>query len=158
MAVFPSLSSFNGPTWYLFQGRRKYEQYSFHWNLIVVPTLCESMNCSMPGFPILYHFLEFAQIHVHWVGDAIQPSHSLLPLPSPPAFNVSQHDAFPVPVSRLFASGGQSFGALAILRCSAFFKVQLSHPYMTTGTKLGIWIGLASKNHNCLKYSKLTLL
>ena len=41
------------------------------------PTLCNPMNCSMPGFPILYHLSAFPQTHVHWVGDAIQPSHSL---------------------------------------------------------------------------------
>ena len=43
-----------------------------------------------PGFPVLHHFLELAQTHVHWVGDAIQPSHPLLS-PSPPAQNLSQH-------------------------------------------------------------------
>ena len=47
------------------------------------------INCSTPGFPILHHLLEFAQTHVPWVGDAIQPSHPLLS-PSP-AFNLSQH-------------------------------------------------------------------
>ena len=51
-------------------------------------TLCDPMDCSMPGFPVLYYLLEFAQTHAHWVGDAIQPSHHLLP-PSPPAFNLS---------------------------------------------------------------------
>ena len=44
------------------------------------PALCELMDCSMPGFPILHYLLEFAQTHVHWVSDAIQPSHPLLPL------------------------------------------------------------------------------
>ena len=48
------------------------------------------MDCSMPGFPVLHHLLEFAQIHVHWVSDATQPSHSLTPL-FPPAFNLSQN-------------------------------------------------------------------
>ena len=43
----------------------------------------------MPSFPVLHHFLEFAQTHVHWVGNAIQPSHPLLPT-SPPALNLSQ--------------------------------------------------------------------
>ena len=52
--------------------------------------LCDSTNCSMPGFPDLHCLPEFAQIHVHWVGDAIQPSH-LLSSPSPPALNLSQH-------------------------------------------------------------------
>ena len=36
------------------------------------PTLCDPMDCSMPGFPVLHHLPEFAQTHVHWVGDAIQ--------------------------------------------------------------------------------------
>ena len=44
----------------------------------------------MPGFPVLNHHPEFAQTHVHYVDDAIQPSHPLLP-PSPPAFDVSWH-------------------------------------------------------------------
>ena len=47
-------------------------------------TLCDRMNRSTPGFLILHHVLEFAQTHVHWVGDAIQPSHPLSS-PSPPA-------------------------------------------------------------------------
>ena len=37
------------------------------------------MDCSMPGFPVLHHLPEFVQIHIHWVGDVIQPSHPLLP-------------------------------------------------------------------------------
>ena len=53
-------------------------------------TLCDPIYCSLPGFPVLYHHPEFVQTHVHGVGDAIQRSHSLLP-PSPPAFNLSQH-------------------------------------------------------------------
>ena len=48
------------------------------------------MDCSTPGFPVLHHLPEFTQAHVHWVGDAIQPSHPLSS-PSPPAFNPSQH-------------------------------------------------------------------
>ena len=48
------------------------------------------MDCSTPGFPVHHHLLEFAQTHVHWVGDAIQPSHPLLS-PSPPALSLSQH-------------------------------------------------------------------
>ena len=54
------------------------------------PILCDPMDCSTPGFPVLHHLLEFAQIHVHWVSDAIQPSHPLSS-PSPPAFHLSQH-------------------------------------------------------------------
>ena len=53
-------------------------------------TLCNPMDCSTPGFHVHHLFPELAQIHVHWVGDAIQPFH---PLPSPSllAFNLSQH-------------------------------------------------------------------
>ena len=53
-------------------------------------TLCNPMNCSMLVLPVLHYFLKFAQTHVHWVGDAIQPSHPLS-LTSPPALNLSQH-------------------------------------------------------------------
>ena len=54
------------------------------------PALCDPMNCSMPGFFVLHYLPEIAQIHVHCVGDAIQPSHPLS-APSHPAFNLSQH-------------------------------------------------------------------
>ena len=53
-------------------------------------TLCNPMDCSMPGLPVHHQLLEFTQTHVHWVGDAIQPSHPLWS-PSPPAFNLSEH-------------------------------------------------------------------
>ena len=56
------------------------------------PTLCNPMDCSMPGSPVLHQLTELAQTHVHWVCDAIQPSH---PLVSPsPAFNLSQRQGF----------------------------------------------------------------
>ena len=75
------------------------------------PTLCNHINCSTPGFPVLHCLPESAQTHVHWVGDAIQPSHPLLP-PSPLALSLSQHQGL-FPMSWLFASGGQSIGDLA---------------------------------------------
>ena len=53
-------------------------------------TLCQPMDCSMPGFPVHHQLPELAQTHLHRVGDAIQPSHPLMS-PSPPAFNLSQH-------------------------------------------------------------------
>ena len=56
-------------------------------------TFCDPMDCSTPGFSVLHHLLEFAQTHVPWISDAIQPSHPLLS-PSPPAFNLSQHQGF----------------------------------------------------------------
>ena len=54
------------------------------------PTLCDPRDGSTPGFPVHHQLPELAQTHVHRVGDAIQPSHPLSP-PSPPAFNLSQH-------------------------------------------------------------------
>ena len=48
------------------------------------------MDCRMPGFPVLHHPTEFAQAHVHWIDDAFQPSHPLLPCFSP-VLNLSQH-------------------------------------------------------------------
>ena len=52
-------------------------------------TLCDSVDCSTPGFPVHHQLPELAQTYVHWVGDAIQPSHPL-PSPSLPAFDLSQ--------------------------------------------------------------------
>ena len=130
----------------------------------------------MPGLPVHRQLPEFTQTHVHWVGDAIQPSHPLLS-PSPPAPNLSQpQDLFQwvsssheVAKVLEFQLQHQSFqwtprtypfrmdwlGLLAvqgtlksllqhhsskasILRCSAFFTVQLSHPYMTTGKTIAL--------------------
>ena len=54
------------------------------------PTLCKPMDCSIPGLPVPHHLLEFAQVHVHWIGDAVQSSHPLT-LFSPSALNLSQH-------------------------------------------------------------------
>ena len=71
-------------------------------------TLCDAMECSMPGFPVLHYLPGVVQTHVHWVSDAIQPSH-LLGFPSPPAFNLSQHQG--LFMSQFFTSGGQSTGA-----------------------------------------------
>ena len=53
------------------------------------PTLCNPMDCSTPGFPILHHLLELTQTHVLWVGDGHLPSHPLLSLPLP-AFSLTQ--------------------------------------------------------------------
>ena len=57
------------------------------------PTLCNSMDCSTPGLPVHHQLPEFTQTHVHWVGDAIQPSHPLSS-PSAPSFNLAQHQGF----------------------------------------------------------------
>ena len=139
-------------------------------------TLCGPMNLSMPGLPANRQLPEFTQTHVHWVGDAIQPSH-LLSSPSPPALNLSQHESLfkwvssSHQVSKVleFQLQHQSLqwtpktdllwmdwldlltvqGTLktllqhhsskaSILLCSAFFIVQLSHLYMTTGKTIAL--------------------
>ena len=99
--------------------------------------LCDPMNHSTPGLPIHQQWPESTQTHVHWVSDAIQPSHPLLS-PSPPALNL-----FPASgsfsMSQLFPSGGQS------IRVSASTPVlprntQDWFPLEWTG-----WISLQSK-------------
>ena len=74
-------------------------------------TLRNSMDCSMPGFPVLHYHPEFAWTHVRWVSDAIQSSQPLLPT-SPSALNLFQHQGLFQWVSSL-ALGGQSIGASA---------------------------------------------
>ena len=136
--------------------------------------LCDPMNWSTPGLPVHHQFLEFTQTHVHWVGDAIQPSHPLS-FPSPPAsvfssirvasnesafhirwpkhwsfsFNISPSKEHPGLIFRmdwldLLAVWGLSSllqpnsSKAQILQLSAFFIVQLSHPYMTTGKTVAL--------------------
>ena len=134
------------------------------------------MDCSRPGFTVLHFLSELAQTHVHWVSDAIQPSHPLLL--SSPALNLSHHQGlfqwvgslhqmakkywsfnFSISLSNEY-SGLISFridwfdllalqGTLksllqhhnskpSILWCSAFFVIQLSHPYMITGKTIAL--------------------
>ena len=139
-------------------------------------TLCDPMDCSVPGFPVYHQLPEFTQTHVHWIGDAIQPSH-----PSVVPFS-SHLQSFPASgsfqMSQFFVSGGQSIKSFSfsispskeysglisfrmnwldllavqgtlkslqhhssktsILLRSAFFIVQLSHPYMTTGKTIAL--------------------
>ena len=70
------------------------------------------MDCSIPGFLVLHCHSEFAQTHVHWVNNAIQPSHSVTPFSCPQFSPV--WGSFPM--SCLFASGGQSIGVSASAR------------------------------------------
>ena len=56
----------------------------------ICPTLCKPMDCSTPDLPVHHQLLESTQIHVHWIGDGIQPSHPLSS-PAPPVLNLSQH-------------------------------------------------------------------
>ena len=137
------------------------------------PTLCDPMNCSTPGLPVHHQLLESTQIHVYWVGDAIQPSHPhlLLPLIFPSirvfsdesalhirwpkywsfSFNISPSKEHPelisfrmdwldlLAVQRTLKSLLQHHSSKAsILQRSAFFIVQLSHPYMTTGKTIAL--------------------
>ena len=55
------------------------------------PIICSPMDCSTPGLPVHHQLLEFTQTHVHWVDDAIQPSHPLSSPSSPHTFNLSQY-------------------------------------------------------------------
>ena len=134
------------------------------------------MDYSTPGSSVLHYVPEFAQIHVHWVGDAIEPSHPLQP-PSPSALNLSQQQGLckwinsSHQVAKVLELQHQSFkwifmvisfridwfDLLAVqgtlksllqhhslkmsnLRCSAFFMVQLSRPYMATGQIIALTI------------------
>ena len=75
---------------YLAQER---EHHQFSSVTQLCSTLWDPMDCSTPGLPVHHQLLEFTQTHVHWVSDAIQPSHPPLS-PSPPTFNLSQQQAF----------------------------------------------------------------
>ena len=99
-------------------------------------TLCNPMDCSTPGLPVHHQLPEFIQTHVHWVGDAIQPSHPLSS-PSPLAFNLSQHQG--LFKCQFFASGGQSIGVSASTSVLPM-NIQSRFPLGLTG-----WISLQSK-------------
>ena len=88
--------------------KRKFSSVQFSQSC---PTLCDPMDHSTPGLPVHHQLLVFTQTHVHWVSDAIQPSHPLSS-PSPPAFNLSQNPGS-FQMSQLFASGDQSIGVSA---------------------------------------------
>ena len=102
-------------------------------------TLCDPMNHSTPGLLVHHQLLEPTQTHVHWVGDAIQPSHPLL-FPSPPALNLYQHHS-------LFKWVSSSHQVAKILK----FEVSASTSVLPMNTQdwspLGWtgWISLQSK-------------
>ena len=77
--------------------------------------LCNPMDCSTPGFPVHHQLPELAQTHVHWIGDAIQPSHPHLKRRVVPFSSCLQSflASGSFPVNQFFASGGQSIGASA---------------------------------------------
>ena len=136
-------------------------------------TLCNPMDCSMPGFPVLHQLPELAQAHVLWVRDAAQPSHPLSS-PSPPAFSIrvfSNESVLRIRWPKYWSfnfsiSSSKEYSGLISLRIDwldllavqgtlksllqhhiskasilqhlAFFIVQLSHPYMTTGKAIAL--------------------
>ena len=134
------------------------------------PTVCHPMDCSMLGFHVLHCLLEFAKTHVHWVNDAIQPSHPVTPFLLLPAilsnelalhirwpkywsFSVSPSNeysgmtSFRIDWFNLLAVQGtlkglfQHHSSKASVLChSTFFTVQLSHSYMTTGKTIALTI------------------
>ena len=162
-------------------------------------TLCDPMNCNTPGFPVLTMSPEFAQTHVHWVGDTIRPSNPLSS-PSPPSFNLSQHQGLFQWVSPLWtfvALCGQRIGASTfsispsseysasisfgiywfdllavqgtlkslkyhslkalILQHSVFFRVHLSHLYMTTGKIIPLTIQILVNEVMSLLFNMLSM-
>ena len=94
-------------------GRLRLQYMNFQFSSVTqsCSTLCNPMDYSMPDFPVHHQLLELTQTHVHLVGDAIEPSHPLLPPFSSCLQSFSASGSFPV--SRLFTSGSQSIGALA---------------------------------------------
>ena len=84
--------------------------YQFSSVTQLCPTLRDTMDCSTPVLPVHHELPELTQTHVHRVRDAIQPSHTLSS-PSPPAFNLSQHQG--LAMSQFFASSGLSTGVRA---------------------------------------------
>ena len=102
------------------------------------PTICDPMDCSMPGLPDHHQLPEITQTHVHWVGDAIQPPHPLSSL-SPPAFLQSFPALGFFQMSQLFMSGGQSIAVSASASVLPM-NIQDWFPLGWTG-----WISLQSK-------------
>ena len=90
---------------------RFFQQVQFSSVTQSCPTLCDPMNCSTSGLPVHHKLPEFTQTHLHWVHDAIQPSHPVVPFSSCPQ-SLPASELFPV--SQLFAWGGQSTGVSAL--------------------------------------------
>ena len=162
------------------------------WHLLCccsVAKLClalhDLMDYSTPGFPVLHYLLEFAQTHVHWVGDVIQSFHPLLPLLLPSIFSsirvFSSESALPIrwpKYQRFSISPSNEYSGLisyridcfdllavqrtlksrllhhnlkaSILQHSAFFMVQCSQPYTTTGKTIALTIYVPLLAKRCL--------
>ena len=102
-------------------------------------TLCDPMNRSTPGLPVHHQLPEFTQTHFHWVSDAIQPSHPVVPFSSCPQ---SLPASWSFPMSQLFARGVQSIGVSASASVPPM-NTQDWSPSGWTG-----WISLQSKGRS----------
>ena len=102
--------------------------------------LCDPMNYSMPGLSVPHHLSELAQVHVHWIGDAILPSHPLSPSSS--ACSLSQHQGLFKWVALLSKGLSRVFSSTTVWRHQFFGALpslwSLSHPYMTTGKTVAL--------------------
>ena len=91
-SVIPSIRVFSSELALHIRWPKELQHQSIQFSLVTqsCPTLCDPMDRSTPGLPVHHQLPELTQTHVHRVGDAIQPSHPLS-FPSPPTFNLSQH-------------------------------------------------------------------
>ena len=96
------------------------------------PTLCNPMNYSSPGFPVLHYCPEFVQTHVHWVSNAIQPPHPLSS-PSPLALNLSQHHFSKASASASFLPmNNQGWLPLALTGLISLLSKEFSRVFSST--------------------------
>ena len=181
----------------MYPGNQKIQSFIFIGSVAQsCPTLCDSMDCSTPGLPVHHQFPEFTETHVHRVGDAIQPSHPLSS-PSPPTFNLSQHQGVFQWVSslhqvakhwsfRFSINPSNEYSRLIFFRMdwldllsvqgtlksllqhhssrasilwhSAFFIVQLSHPYMPIVKTIALTRGAVVSKLISLLFSRVARL
>ena len=135
-----------------------YQFSSVQFTHSVMFNFCNPIDCSRPGFPVYHQLPELAQTQIHPVGDAIQPSHPLSPLLLPPSIFpsisvLSNESALPIRQPKYWSfsiSPSNEYSGLisfridwfdfksllqhhslkaSVLQCSAFFIIQLSHPY-----------------------------
>ena len=102
----------------ILNGRKGYREVQFSSVTQSCPTVCNPVNHSTPGLPVHHQLPEFTQTHVHWVSDAIQPSHSLSS-PSPPAFNLSQHQG----LFKWVSSGWQIFSREVVVYLCTIYNI-----------------------------------
>ena len=123
------------------------------------PTLCDPMDCSTPGFPVHHQLRELTQTHVHWVSDAIQPSHPLSS-PSSPAFSLYQHQGlfqwvtfrtrcsteasasasvFPINIQCWFPLGLTGLTSMLSKGLSRVFSSSIVHKHQLFSAQPSIW-------------------